>query len=109
MTSWTVAHLCPWNSPGRYTGVGSHSRLLGDLPNPGVKSRSFQADYLPSQPSDYVDHNKLWKILKKTGIPDCLTCLLRNLYAHQEATVRTGHGTMDLLKTGKGVSQGYIL
>ena len=52
---------------------------------------------------DCVDHNKLWKILQQMGIPDHLTCLLRNLYAGQEATVRTGHGTTDWFQTGKGV------
>ena len=57
---------------------------------------------------DCVDHNKLWKTLKEMGIPDHLTCLLRNLYAGQEATVRTGHGT-DWFQLGKGVRQGYIL
>ena len=58
---------------------------------------------------DCVDHNKLWKILKEMGIPDHLTCLLRNLYAGQDATVRTGHGTTDLFQIGKGVCQGCIL
>ena len=58
---------------------------------------------------DCVDHNKLWKILKEMGIPDHLTCLLRNLYAGQEATVRTGHGTTDWFQIGKGVRQGCIL
>ena len=58
---------------------------------------------------DLVDHNKLWKILKEMGIPDHLTCLLRNLYAGQEATVRTGHGAMDWFQIGKGVHQGCIL
>ena len=58
---------------------------------------------------DCVDHNKLWKILKLMGIPDQLTCLLRNLYAGQEATVRTGHGTTDWFQIGRGVHQGYIL
>ena len=53
-----------------------------------------------------VDHNKLWKILKEIGIPDHLTCLLRNLYAGQEATVRTGHGTTDWFQIRKGVHQG---
>ena len=53
-----------------------------------------------------VDHNKLWKILKEMGIPDHLTCLLRNLYADKEATVRTGHGTTDWFQIGKGVRQG---
>ena len=58
---------------------------------------------------DCVDHNKLWKILKILKIPDHLTCLLRNLYADQEATVRTGHGTTDWFQIGKGVCQGCIL
>ena len=56
-----------------------------------------------------MDHNKLWKILKDMGIPDLLTCLLINLYAGQEATVRTGHGTTDWFQIGKGVRQGCIL
>ena len=58
---------------------------------------------------DCVDHNKLWKILKEMGIPDCLTCLLRNLYAGQEATLKNGHGTTDWFQIGKGVCQGCIL
>ena len=58
---------------------------------------------------DCVDQNKLWKILKEMGIPDHLTCLVRNLYAGQEETVRTGHGTTDWFQTGKGVCQGCIL
>ena len=58
---------------------------------------------------DCVDHNKLWKILKDMGIPDHLTCLLRNLYSGQEATVRTGHGTTDWFQIGKGIRQGCIL
>ena len=58
---------------------------------------------------DCVDHNKLWKILKEMGISDHLTCLLRNLYAGQEATVRTGHGTTDWFQIRKGVHQGCIL
>ena len=56
-----------------------------------------------------MDHNKLWKILKEIGIPDHPTCLLRTLYAGQEATVRTGHGTVNWFQIGKGVRQGYIL
>ena len=56
-----------------------------------------------------MDHNKLWNILKETGIPDHLTCLLKNLYLGQEATVRTGHGTTDWFQIGKGVRQGCIL
>ena len=58
---------------------------------------------------DCMYHNKLWKILKEMGIPDYLTCFLRNLYAGQEATVRSGHGTTDWFQIGKGVRQGCIL
>ena len=77
------------------------------------KAREFQkniyfcfTDY--DKAFDCVDHNKLWEILKKTP-PDHLTCLLRNLYAGQEATVKTGHGTKDWFQIGKGVCQGCIL
>ena len=65
--------------------------------------------YWLHQNFDCVDHNKLWKILKEMEIPDRLTCLLRHLYADQEATVRTGHGTTDWFQIGKGVPQGCIL
>ena len=58
---------------------------------------------------DSVDHSKLWKILKEMGIPDHLTCLFRNLYADQEATVRIGHGTTDWFQIGKGIHQGCLL
>ena len=78
------------------------------------KAREFQEniyfyfiDY--AKAFDYVDHNKLWTILQEMGIPDQLTCLLRNLYAGQEATVRTGHGTRDWFQIGKGVRQACIL
>ena len=64
---------------------------------------------MPKPFFDCVDHNKLWKILREMGIPDHLTCLLRNLYAGQEATVRTGHRTTDWFQIGKGVRQGCIL
>ena len=70
---------------------------------------SFSFSIIPSKAFDCVDNNKLWKILKEVGIPDHLTCLLRNLYAGQEATVRTGHGTTDWFQIGKGVRQGCIL
>ena len=62
-----------------------------------------------AKPFDFVDHNKLWEILQEMGIPNCQTCLLRNLYAGQEATVRTGHGTTGWFKIGKGICQGCIL
>ena len=65
--------------------------------------------YRYAQAFDYVDHNKLWKILKEMGIPDHLTYLLRNLYAGQEAIVRTGHGTTDWFQIEIGVRQGCIL
>ena len=78
------------------------------------KAREFQKniyfcfiDY--AKAFDCVDHNKLWKIPKEMGIPDQLTCLLRNLNADQEATVRTGHGTTDWFQIGKGICQGCIL
>ena len=67
----------------------------------------FFIDY--AKDFDCVNQNKLWKILKEMGIPDHLTCLLRNLYAGQEATVRTGHGTTDWFQIGKGVHQGCVL
>ena len=73
------------------------------------RKTSISALLTMPEPLDCVNHNKLWKILKETGIPDHLTCLLRNLYAGQEATVRTGHGTTDWLQIGKGVCQGCIL
>ena len=77
------------------------------------KARKFQKNIYFCFPDyakafDCVDHNKLWKILKGMGIPDHLTCLLRNLYASQETTVRTGHGTTDWFQIGKGVRQGFI-
>ena len=78
------------------------------------KAREFQKniyfcfiDY--AKAFDCVNHDRLWKTLKETGIPDHLTCLLRSLYAGQEATVRTEHGTTDWFQIGKGVYQGYIL
>ena len=78
------------------------------------KAREFQKyiyfcfiDY--AKAFDCVDHDKLWKSLKEMGIPDHLTCLLRNLYAGQEATVRTRHGTADWFQIGKGVCQGHMV
>ena len=72
-------------------------------------SRKTSTSALLTKAFDCVDQNKLWKILKEMGIPDHLTCLLRNLYAGQEATVKTGCGTTDWLQIGKGVRQGCIL
>ena len=72
-----------------------------------VPEKHLLIDY--ARAFDCVAHNKLWKILKETGIPDHLTCLLRNIYASQEARVRTGHGTTDWAQIRKGVRQGCIL
>ena len=100
----------------RYTSW-IQKRQRNQKPNANIhwvteKARKFQKntcfiDY--AKAFDGVDHNKLWEILKEMGIPDHLTCFLRNLYAGQEATVRTIHGTMDWYKIGKGVHQGCIL
>ena len=84
------------------SSFGSHKKQE----NSRKKSTSAS---LTTKVFDYVDHNKPWKILKEMGIPDCLTCLLRNLYAGQKATVRTGHGTVEWFKIGKTVHQGHIL
>ena len=84
------------------TSAGSSKRL--------ESSRKTSISALLTMPKPLtVDHNKLWKILKEMRIPDHLTCLLRNLYAGQEATVRTGHGITDWFQMGKGVRQGCIL
>ena len=87
-------HKCWTNIRGKVSTQdwSKHSKIL----------RSIKA-------SDCVDHNNLWKILQEMGIPDHVTCLLRNLYAGQEATVRTGHGTIDWFQIGKGICQGCIL
>ena len=87
-------------------------KLLNPLDH--QKSKRIPEKYLSrfidyAKAFDCVDHNKLWKILKEMGIPDHLTCLLRNLYAGREATVRTRLGTMDWFQIGKGVCQGCIL
>ena len=95
-------------------GRGTRDQIA-DIPWMLEKAREFQKniyfcfiDY--AKAFDCVDHNKLRKILKEMGIPDHLTCLLRNLYAGQEATVRTGHGTTDWFQIGKGVmSRLYIV
>ena len=79
----------------------------------GKKQESSRKPYISAfdyaKAFDCVDHSTLWKILKEMGIPDHLTCLLRNLYAGQEATVRTGQGTTDWFQIGKGIHQGCIL
>ena len=88
-------------------GFGVVNKAEVDVPEERGQKKICFLDY--AKAFDCVDHNKLWKILKEMGIPDHLTCLLRNLYAGQEAAVRTGHGTTDWFQIGKGVCQGCIL
>ena len=78
--------------------------FVGLLKRQEFQKNIYFIDY--AKAFDCVDHNKLWKILKEIGVPDLLTCLLRNLYAGQEATVRTGQGTRDWFQIRKGVRQG---
>ena len=85
------------------TSVGSSKKEESSLKNIYFCSIDYAKAF------DCEDHKKMWKILKEIRIPDYLTCFLRNLYAGQEATVRTRHGTTDLLQIGKGVAQGCIL
>ena len=108
-----VNHELPDVQGGFRKGRGSRDQIANICWNV-EKAREFQKniyfcfiDYVKA--FGCVDHSKLWKILKEMGIPDQLTCLLRNLYAHQEAAVRTGHGTTDWFQIGKGVPQGCIL
>ena len=85
------------------TSVGSQKKQ-------GISEKKKKICFIDyTKASDYVDHSKMWKILKGMGIPDHLTCLLRNLYAGQEASVRTRHGTTDWFQIRKGVPQGCIL
>ena len=100
-------HELPDVQAGFRKGRGTTDQIA-NIPWIMEKAREFQEniyfcfiDY--AKAFDCVDQNKLWKILKEMGIPDHLTCLLRNLYAGQEATVRTGHGTTDWFQTGKRV------
>ena len=108
-----VNHELPDVQAGFRKGRGTRD-LIANIHWIIEKAREFQkniyfwfVDY--TKASDCVDHNKLWKIRKETGIPDHLTCLLRNLYAGQEATVRTAHGTTDWFQTAKGIRQSCIL
>ena len=106
-------HELPDVQAGFRKGRGTRDQIA-NIPWITEKAREFQkhiyfcfVDY--AKAFDCVDHDKLWKILQEMGTPDHLTCLLRNLYAGQEATVRTRHGTVDWLKIGKGVHQSCIL
>ena len=106
-------HELPDAQAGFRKGRGTRDQIA-NIPWIIKKAREFQKniyfcsiDY--AKAFDCVDHNKLWKILKEMGIPDHLTCPLRNLYAGQEATAKTGHGTTEGFQIGKGVHQGFIL
>ena len=108
-----VNHKLPETQAGFRKGRGTRDKIA-NICWIMEKAREFQKniyfcfiDY--AKAFDCVDHKKLWKILKEMGIPDHLTCLLSNLYAGEEATVRTGHGTTDWFQIGKGVCQGCIL
>ena len=118
--SLTVSFLSPsicHEIPDVQVGFGKGRGIRGQIANIRwiiKKARAFQKNIYfcfidHAKVFDCVDHSKLWKILKEMGIPDHLTCLLRNLYAGQEATVRTGLGTTDWFQIGKGACQGCIL
>ena len=87
----------------------NYQHLLDQRESKGIPEKSYFCFTDHAKAFDCVDHNKLWKTLQEMGIPDYFTCLLRKLYAGQEATVRTGHRTMDWFQIGKGVYQGGIL
>ena len=105
-----VNHKFPDVQAGFRKGRGTRDQIA-NMPWVIEKAREFQKNIYfcfinYTKAFDCVDHNKLWKILKEMGIPDHLTCLLRNLHAGQEAKVRTGHETTDWFKIGKGIGQG---
>ena len=107
-----VNHELPDVQAGFRKGRGTRDQIANVAGS--LKKQEFQKniyfcfiDY--AKAFDWVDHNKLWKILQEMGIPDQLTCLLRNLYAGPEAIVRIGHGTTDWFQIGKGIHQGCIL
>ena len=102
-----VKHELPDVQAGFRKGRGTRDQIANIIEKARDSIYFCFIDY--AKAFDCVDHNKLWKILKEMGIPDHLTCLLKNLYAGQEATVRTGHGTTDWFQIGKGVRQGCIL
>ena len=106
-----------WELPDVQAGFRKGRRTRDQIANIRwsiEKAREFQKNIYfcfidCAKAFDYVDHNKMWKILKEMGIPDNLTCLMRNLYSSQGATVRTGHGTTDWFQIGKWVHQGWLL
>ena len=108
--SWrTQGSVCGLQDSVSQSSVSSGGSMVGSLKKPEFQENIYFCFIDYAKAFDCVDHSKLWKILKEKGIPDHLTCLLRNLYAGQEETVRTGHGTTDWFRIGKGVRQGCIL
>ena len=103
--AWQLSVL----NPGREKEKKNSQHPLDHRKSKRVPGKHLFVLYWYAKDFGCVDHNKPWKILKEMGIPDHLSCLLRNLYAGQEATVRTGHGTSDWFQIGKGVHQGCIL
>ena len=106
---WGRSHLGLLAESFSFWLLNSHKLELEKAKEPEIKLPTYFCFIDHAKAFDCVDHNKLWKIFKETGIPDHLTCLLRNLYAGQEATVRTGLRTTDLFLTGKGECQSCIL
>ena len=107
-----VNHELPDVQAGFRKGRGTEIKLptfTGSSKSKRVPEKHLFLLYWHTKAFDCVDHNKLWKILQEIGILDHLTCLLRNLYAGQKTTVRTGHGTTDWFQIGKGVCQGCLL
>ena len=106
-----VNHELPDVQSGFRKGKGTRDQIV-NIHWITERAREFHKNFCftdYAKAFDCVDHNKLWKVLQEMGLPDYLTCLLRNLYAGQEATVRSGHGTRDWFQIGKGVCQGCIL
>ena len=106
-------HELPDVQAGFRKGIGTRD-LIANIHWIIEKARDFQEniyfDFIDyAKAFDFMDHNKLWKVFQEMGIPDDLTCLLRNLYAGQEAGVRTGHGTIDWFQIGEGLHQGCML
>ena len=109
-STWTWTSRCSsWFQKRQRNQRSNCQHLLDHRKTKRVPEKNLFLLYWLCQSLWCVDHNKLWKILKEMGIPDHLTSFLRNLYAGQEATVRTGHGTTDWFQIGKGVHQGCIL
>ena len=109
---WYMNHELPDVQAGFRKGRGTRDQMptsIGSLRKQESSRKTSTSALLPMPKPLTVDHKKLWEILKEMGIPDHLTCLLRNLYADQEATVRTRHGTTDCFQIRKGVRQGCVL